>query len=198
MPNKGYIDAINLSKEKLIKLDPEEVVKNTGAIWNGSFYTIPWYNDFIPLDDGNIEEKVIWYHYLLANGPKKLSNKYITYKQVPGAAIYNSNFILRAINPMVKAFKNDLDLFLKLGISMGGTKANLGHAAFTLNILPYIPLTYILWEGDEEVVANGNILFDETSIDWFCAEDLVVIASLPVYKMLHYKNKSKTNYFEGV
>lgn len=195
MANNGYTIALNLAKEDLEKLDPSEVVKNTGVIWNGTSYEIPWYNKLIPLEKGTIEEQIIWYHYLTANGPKQLRNKYINYKQVPGAAIYNDNFIKRAINPMVNTFKDDVESFLNIGESLGGTKVKLGHAAFSLNLLPYVPLTYILWQGDDEIPANGNILFDESSIEWFCAEDLVVIASLPVYLMMNCKRKGKTGYF---
>jgi len=56
--------------------------------------------------------------------------------------------------------------------------------SFTVNALPYIPLTFVLWQGDGEVPPSGNILFDETAAKWLCAEDLVVLAGLPVYEML--------------
>lgn len=185
--NIGYANAINLGKEVLEKLDPQEVCTNTGCKWDGEDYIIPWMGEDLRLQDGTIEEKIIWYHYLAARGPREASGSYITYKQVPGGSIYNDNFIKRAVNPMVEAFSSDLEGFLKRGEMMGGYKVPLGHMAFTLNLLPYIPLTYVIWEGDEEVPANGNILYDEHAPKWLCAEDLVVIASLPVYKMFGMK-----------
>jgi hypothetical protein len=65
--------------------------------------------------------------------------------------------------------------------------------SFTLPVLPYVPLTFVIWQGDDEIPPNGNILFDETAIEWFNAEDLVVIASLPVYKLLKM-NAQRTMY----
>jgi hypothetical protein len=85
---------------------------------------------------------------------------------------------------MVQGFSGDLEEFLKRGRALGGEKVNLGHMAFTVCPLQYVPITYIIWQGDDEIPASGNILFDETAVDWLCAEDLVVLAGIPVYAML--------------
>ncbi len=183
----GYQNALRMAEERLVLLSPEQVVANTGVTHDGNTFIIPWLGENIPLNEGTEDERVIWYHYLLGDGPKKLRERHINYKQVPGAAIYNDNFIKRAIDPMVKTFSDDLELFVKLGLEMGGKKDSLGHASFTLNVLPHVPLTYVLWQGDDEMPSNGNILFDESAIEWMCAEDLVVVASLPVYRMLKMK-----------
>ena len=164
--------------------DPLEMADNTGTVWTGERFEIPWLGRTIPLGEGTVEQQILWSHYLLAGGPKQPAGNFITFRQVPGAGIYNENFLKRCIKPMVKAFSGDLDLFLRIGQTMGGMKASPGHMSFTLNALPYIPLTFVLWQGDDEVPASGNILFDETAVKWFCAEDLVVLAGLPVYEML--------------
>lgn len=184
MENVGYRRALDLAQKQLAELDPQKVAENTGTVCTGDGFVIPWLGRMIPLEEGSIEQRIIWYHYLTTQGPKKPRNKYMAYKQVPGAAIYDSNFAKRSINPMVKCFSDKLDVFMQFGQSMGGKQVDLGHAAFTVQALPYIPLTYILWQGDDEVQPSGNILFDETAMEWLCAEDLVVIASLPVYEMI--------------
>ena len=184
MSNIGYQRALEMGLAEIQKLAPDEITENTGVVWNGKTFEIPWYNQLVPFEDGSIEEKIIWLHYMAAKGRKAPTGQYITYKQTPGAAIYNDNFIKRCISPMVKVFSNDLDSFLKKGMLLGGRQMALGDRSFTINVLPYIPITFIIWQGDDEVPANGNIIFDENVVDWLCAEDLVVIASLPVYKMI--------------
>lgn len=191
MKHAGYKEALDLGRAKLAELEPEKVAENTGVIWTGTGYEIPWLGKNVALEDGSEEERIIWYHYLATHGPKEMRNKYLAYRQVPGAAIYNSNFIKRCVDPMVKTFANDLDAFMEIGAMLGGMPAELGDAAFTINVLPYLPVTHVLYEGDDEFPANGNILFDETAAEWLCAEDLVVIASLPVYAMIGiYRKKS--------
>ncbi len=181
---EGYERALNLAKSKLEKILPEEVEKNTGAKWNGTGYEIPWFNGTANPEDSPIDEKIIQYHYLIANGPKTPRGVYVNYKQVPGGIIYNDNFIKRCINPMVKTFAGNLEGFLEMGMLMGGEKQNLGHVSFTLRPLPYVPVTFVIWQGDDELKDSGNILFDETVFDWFCAEDVVVLAAICVYKMI--------------
>ncbi len=184
MSNVGYEEALRLAKLELQNKNPLDIVANTGVVWNGETFEIPWLNKHVRLDQGSEPEQIIWHHYLLSQGPKQLRNRYINYKQVPGAAIYNDNFVKRGTNPMVKAFQHRLDAFLECGLKLGGTKANLGDMSFTLQVLPYTPVTYVIWQGDEEMPASGNILFDESVIEWMNAEDLVYLASLPVYMML--------------
>ena len=182
--DKGYERALNLARERMTGRDPRETADNTGTVWTGERFEIPWLGRMVPLDEGTVEQQILWSHYLLSNGPKQPAGNYITFRQIPGAGIYNENFLKRCVKPMVKAFSGDLELFLRAGETMGGRKASPGHMSFTLNALPYIPITFVLWQGDDEIPASGNILYDETAAEWFCAEDLVVLAGLPVYEML--------------
>jgi len=180
----GYHQALKLAREKLAELDPRAVADAAGVTWTGSAYEIPWLGSNLHLEDGALDEQIIWLHYLTGHGPKKPSGVYISYRQVPGGAIYNENFVKRTIDPMVRTFHDRLEDFTRLGTAMGGEAKGLGHASFTIRALPFVPLTYVIWQGDDEIPAGGNILFDETAAGWFCAEDLVVLAGMPVYKML--------------
>ncbi|MDR3331807.1 MAG: DUF3786 domain-containing protein [Synergistaceae bacterium] len=183
----GYQRALGLARHELAGRLPETVAANTGTRWTGETYEIPWLGGTVLLEDGALDEQIIWLHYLAALGPKTPRGVYVNYRQLPGAAIYNDNFVKRTISPMVGAFHDKLDDFLRMGISMGGEVKNLGHASFVIRALPFVPITYVIWQGDDEVPADGNILFDETAADWFCAEDLVVLAGIPVYNMLKSK-----------
>ena len=184
MTHGGYDRALLLAYDALSKREPLDIVANTGVVWDGAGYAVPWYGELRPLASGGADEQIIWLHYMLGQGPKAPRGRYIAYKQVPGAAIYDGNFAKRCIDPMVKTFKDDLTGFAACGEIIGGRAASLGDASFTVDMLPYIPLTFVLWQGDDEVPSNGNILFDETAIEWLCPEDLVVLAGLPVYKMI--------------
>jgi len=191
MENVGYRDAINLALAELAKREPAEITKNTGVLWNGDTFEVPWFNRIVAIGDGSIGEQIIWYHYMLARGPKEPRGVHIAYHQVPGAAIYNSVFLKRCVRPIVDAFHEDLDAFLDNGKLLGGRQEKLGHASFTVDALPHVPLTFVLWQGDDEIPANGNILYDQTAVDWLCAEDLVVLAELSVYKLLQAGNAGR-------
>lgn len=185
--NIGYQRALALAKEEMQDKDPAILAANTGTRWTGEDFLIPWLGGEIPLAEGTTDQQIIWYHYLLAQGPRQPRGRYINYKQVPGAAIYNANFVKRSINPLVKTFSGDLDAFLAAGLKLGGEQAALGHRSVTLHPLPYLPITCVIWQGDDEMPANGNILFDESIIEWLCAEDIVALASLTAYAMIRAK-----------
>ncbi len=190
--NIGYERALRLAREELAGRDPALVAGNTGVPFENGEYVIPWLGRRIPLSEGAVDQQIIWHHYLCAQGPRQPRGRLIAYRQIPGAGIYNANFYKRSIQPMVRAFGGNLAGFLAAGQALGGEAVSHGDAAFTLHPLPYLPLTYVVWQGDDEMPANGNILFDESAIEWLCAEDLVVLAGLPVYEMLRMQNGPKT------
>ena len=179
----GYADAIALARQKLNSMDPAEVCQHTGARWDGEEYRLLWLGEEKRLASGEPAEQVLWLHYLTARGSKVMQGKWIAYREVPGALFYEPKFVARAVRPIVKCYGSNPALLHKAGEMLGGERAKAGNAAITLPLLPYVPVTYIIWAGDEEMEAQGNILFDKTAAGWLPAEDLVVLASLGAYKL---------------
>lgn len=53
--------------------------------------------------------------------------------------------------------------FLNAGLSLGGRQIPYADAAFELQLLPRVPLAYLLWSGDEEFPLRISVLFDESA-----------------------------------
>jgi hypothetical protein len=100
------------------------------------------------------------------------------------ALFYEPKFIQRAVKPMVRCFGECPDRLIETASILGGCEAGIGSASATANVLPYLPVTFIIWEGDEEFSPEGNILFDQSAKSWFAAEDLAVLASLAAYELV--------------
>jgi len=180
----GYDDALNLASERLAQLPPEAVCQACGVRYEGGEFFVPWLNTERPLSTASDSHRILWLHYLTANGVQRQSGRLIAYREVAPALFYESNFKKRAVNPLAGCFGKDPQKFIATGESLGGQRAALGDAAVTINVLPYLPMTFIIWEGDEEFPPAGNILFDHTAKTWFAAEDLAVLASLAVYELI--------------
>ena len=199
----GYIEAIRLGFEKLSELNPEIVCSRTGCKYVPSLepgirqaeYHIPWLGEKRALSSGNQYEQILWLHYLTSEGTKHPTGKLIAYRDIPGALFYESKFEARVVRPIVKCFGNNLSDLTAAGEKLtekyaqtadqpGVKRASFGDASVTIDILPYVPVTYIIWSGDDEMCAAGNVLFDETAAGWLSAEDLVVLASLGVYRLI--------------
>ena len=54
----------------------------------------------------------------------------------------------------------------------------------TINAFDQVPITLVLWKGDEEVAPNGNILFDANISDYLSTEDVTVLSETIVWKLV--------------
>ena len=182
----GYDTALSLAFEKLARLTPETVCERSGARHGEGGYFLAWFNRERAVSQAPTANKIIWLHYLAAHGVKNPSGRLISYREA-GGLFYEPNFIKRAVQPFVKRFGNDPKGFEETGEALGGQKAEHGDASIIINVLPYIPMTFIIWAGGEEFEPGGSILFDETVKTWLCAEDLAVLGSLSVYEFINFQ-----------
>ena len=185
----GYSDALSLAEKRLGNLSPEKVCEACGARYdNGSFY-LPWFNTDKNICEAIDSNKILWLHYLTSNGNKNRSGRLIAYRDIAPALFYEPNFYKRAVKPLIDCFGKKPEKLIELGESLGGRKESFGDASVTIDVLPYLPLTFIIWEGDDEFPPDGNILFDETAKTWFAPEDLAVYASSAVYELIKLYKK---------
>ena len=180
----GYGDALNLAMEQLVQIPPEAICRTCGARYEGGEFFIPWFIMERSLSAASDTHRIILLHYLTASGVQKQSGRLIAYREVAPALFYASNFYKRAVKPLVDCFGKEPQKLIKAGEALGGQTAALGDAAVTVNVLPYLPVTLIIWEGSEEFPPDGNILFDQMVKTWLGAEDLAVLASLVAYELI--------------
>jgi len=187
----GYDDAIDLASQRLSLLAPEDVCEACGARYENGDYILPWLNREKNLCGASVTQKILWLHYLTANGAKKMSGQLIAYREAAPALFYEPNFYKRAVKPFVGCFEKEPEKLIEIGTSLGGKTADHGDASVTINALPYLPLTFIIWQGDDEFPSDGNILFDKTAKTWFAPEDLAVLASAAVYDLISIHKEKK-------
>jgi len=180
----GYDDALNLAAQQLAQLTPQMVCQNCGVQYKDGEFLIPWFNTEKPLSSAPVTKKILWLHYLTANGIQKQSNQLIAYRETSPALFYETNFNKRAVKPLVNYFGKNPQNLINAGTTLGGKTVEMGNAAVIINALPYVPITFIIWEGSEEFSPDGNILFDQTAKTWFGAEDLAVLASIAVGELI--------------
>ena len=180
----GYDDALNLATERLAQIPPEAICEACGVRYENGEFFLQWFNRERALSTAPETYKILWLHYLTANGAKKPSNHLIAYREAAPALFYAQNFYKRAVKPLVGCFGKNPENLVEIGEFLGGKKAEFGDAAVTINVLPYFPMTFIIWAGSEEFSPDGNILFDQTAKTWFNAEDLSVIAGMAVHELI--------------
>jgi hypothetical protein len=131
----------------------------------------------------SLQEQVLILHYMMAETDVRPNDKWVAYREIPGASFYFGPFTKRAIDPLKKVFGNALSGFKAASAKLGGKPISDGDAGFEFSVFPKVPVRLILWEGDEEFAAEGNILFDESIGSILPVEDVAWLAGMVVYRL---------------
>jgi len=147
--------------------------------------------NFVPMkaSDGElpIATQILILHYVSNLSEPLEVGKLISFKELPGGAIYIKPFTGRAIDPLVRTFGSDPDSLLELVTRLGGQSNGLGDVGVTYRVFPRIPVALILWRADDEFPASGNILFDASAPSILPTEDFAVLASMVVFGLKRIK-----------
>ncbi|MFC2012471.1 DUF3786 domain-containing protein, partial [Chloroflexota bacterium] len=67
---------------------------------------------------------------------------------------------------------------------LGGQITDYGDAAVTINAFSRVPVTIVLWQGDEELAPQGNMLFDASISDYLSTEDVTVLCEIITWRLI--------------
>jgi len=153
-------------------LGPHEIVIN----YLNQPYHITLPDVEISLEGSDVEvplkDKILILHYFTRARGTPLSNNTITYKELPDGINYFPVFAKRAIKPVITFFGSEPEQLLRTAEILGGRKASYGDVAVTINAFSRVPVTIVLWHGDEEFAPEGSILFDSTISDYLTNDDI--------------------------
>ena len=135
-------------------------------------------------EEAPMREKVLILHYFLSAKGTALTNNLITFRELPEGKVYLPTFNKRTTYPLVKYFGENPLLLVEAAEKMGGSKADYGDAAVTFDAFRYVPVTIVMWKGDDEFPPEGNILFDSTVTDYLSTEDTIVLCETITWKLV--------------
>jgi hypothetical protein len=133
--------------------------------------------------------KIILLHYINNASGIPLSGEKVAYGDIPSCMHYEPVFAKRVLKPLQNAFGYDKYAFLEAGLALGAKEEEYGDASFILFAFPKVPITFILWEGDEEFPPSVKALFDPSITGYLPLEDIVVIAKLAASRILKTAHK---------
>ena len=133
-----------------------------------------------------IRDKILILHYLTSAKGIPITNKAIAYKQLPEGSNYFPTFYKRAIKPLVDHFGKQPHLLIDVAGELGGHKVDYGDVAVTINAFSRVPITLVIWQGDEEFLPEGSILFDATIPDYLSTEDINVLCEIIAWKLVKF------------
>lgn len=165
--------------------DPKEISERTGVPFeNGAFHLkvlgneriIDW-PEFIN-ENFSDKEKILFLHYLLEGKKTVPSNDFVSYADLPWGDVYDRNFRGRCINRLIGMFGTRPDAFQSAAEKLGGVKVPGSGIIEEIQFMDNLRVRFIIWEGDDEFPASGQIVFSSNFPDAFAAEDRVVVCEL--------------------
>lgn len=178
--------ALAMAREDFARGLPSVMALKAGVLMNNAGrLVVPFFGReyVLPVQKGEeipAVTEILLLHYLTRASGELPGGEKISFKELPDGFIYNTPFSHRVIRPLVAAFGSEPHLLLRAGVRLGGTAVPFGDAAVEVPALPRVPLTFIIWGGDEEFPANGGVLFDATVSGYLSTEDCVVLAQAGV------------------
>jgi hypothetical protein len=62
--------------------------------------------------------------------------------------------------------------------------AKYGDVSVTIPAFSRVPITIVVWKGDEEFPPSASILFDDTVLDYLSAEDINVLCQTVTWRLV--------------
>ncbi len=204
--DKAYAQSLDLAARSLLEKDIAACCRCAGAVILQQTDTITeiellFMNTSIRLtfpdftfssDTGTpgIWEKIILLHYLSNDTEIPLTGSLINYRQVKSGAVYFPTFEKRSTIPFAHVFGSDTARLIDAAHMLGGEKTDYGDFGVKIPALPYVPLYFVIWEGDDEFPPSATILFDSSIEQRLSAEDIVVLTQQIVFKLIKVSKKS--------
>ncbi len=187
--------AINLAWERFSSLNPELVARAGKVKYREDKFEVPFLADTYIIDRENqtvLRDKaeagdyfsILILHYLIGVKDIPLSGKILSFKNLPSGRFYFSAFRQRSLQPLIETFGKRPGSLLAAGEALGAEKIAQGDAGITVKVFPMLPISLVIWKGDEELPPEATILFDATASQILETEDLSAAAGMLVRKLV--------------
>ena len=195
--------AYSIACEQLAKADIEQQCQRSGAQYqvqdSQKVVTIKYLNQLYQITPPDIDvslagsdekvplrDKVLILHYFIQAKGTAVTNKLINFRELPGGNVYYPTFCKRTVNPLMRYFGKEPTLLVNASQRLGGYETDYGDTAVTINAFSRVPITLILWQGDDELAPQLNLLFDATISDYLESEDITVLCENLTWRLINY------------
>lgn len=193
----NYEQALRIGLEIFQRKDPGRLAVKAGARYQDRRIIVPHLDRELVLNVESQqfhvketgEEAPIWLailtlHYLNNADGRQPTGKLKHFREFKDGHFYEPAFNRRTKEILVSVFGQDPAGMIAAGERLKAEILDTGDAALKLVYFPYLPITCILWKGDEEFPPEASVLFDESADLYFSAEDMAVAGQMAVLELL--------------
>jgi hypothetical protein len=148
------------------------------------------------LSDGSFSEEDIGFDvalvilsHLVSSKQTPQSGRWVSEKDLKGGAMFFRGVHALPLGLMLERFGRDAQAFCSACLLLGGRPEPFGDASYSLQVLPGIPVVFILWEADDEFPARVSVLFDESIEQRFPLDVILALVKLTAARLLEAADK---------
>ena len=192
-------------RERLAAADIEEQCRRSGSEYerldSGETATVYYLNrpclvtfpecKVSPVDSSELpfREQILILHYLATAKGTAATGKLIPFRDLPGGVVYYPTFSKRTMEPLTRFFGREPELLKKVCQRLGAQPSDMGDTGIVINAFPRVPITMVLWHGDEELSPQLNLLFDANILDYLETEDVTVVCEIITWKLVGFSRE---------
>lgn len=193
----NYEQALKIGLEIFCRKDPGRVAVKAGAELIGRSVVLPHLDRQVVFNIETLEfsiresgeEAPIWLsilvlHYLNSADGRQPTGRLKHFREFKDGHFYERAFNRRTRDILIGIFGQDPRPMLTAGEKLNGKVIQMGDAGLELAYFPFMPISCIVWKGDEEFPPEASVLFDETADLFFSAEDMAVAGQMAVLELL--------------
>ncbi|MFH0823369.1 MAG: DUF3786 domain-containing protein [Pseudomonadota bacterium] len=198
VPGKdNYGEALKIGLDSLGAKPPRLIADLAGAAYEGNKIILPHLDREIILDidsrrittsstgaDAPIWLAILAVHYLNNADGTRPSGKLKHFREFRDGLFYEPAFNKKTKTVLIQVFGRDPRPMIVAGEKLKGKRLDSADASVELAYFPFLPITCLVWEGDEEFPPEAGVLFDETAFVFFSAEDMAVAGQMAVLELL--------------
>ncbi len=194
--------AYNIVRERLANVDIAQQCQKSGADSSSQMVTLNYLNQNyritiptaeVSFSDNDqsvpMREKILILHYFTRAKGTPPTGRQITYRDLPGGLVYYPTFTRRTVKPLADCFGKDAALLLRAGKLFNAHQGEFEDVSLIIDAFARVPITIILWEGDDELAPQINLLFDANITDYLEPEDVTIVCETIIWQLIKYSKK---------
>ncbi len=122
-------------------------------------------------------DHILLLHYLLCDLPVKITDNFITFRNLPGGQFYWRPFVDRTFLPLVRLIGNNIDKLITNLQQFDWEQLSDRDFTARIHAIGNIYITLKYQKGDDEFPPAASLLFDSCIKRIYCAEDVAVLSS---------------------
>ena len=188
MVNNKTENPLKYYREKTGEFDPHELSLKSGVPFDGKEFhltvmgrpvSMQWPELVCRYDDGGKEAgsaiiilmtRLVMYGVLTPPNGKMLS-----YIETPWGAHYFKAFKGRCLDRLARTYGSNAKKLAEDAEAIGAREVAGGDCSVEFEFIPGLTVRATVWEGDDEFPANAQILFSDSFLPAFAAEEIAVV-----------------------